>query len=238
MKILSIDTSCKKSSMAVFDNGKQLVSLQHNSQRLHTGFFTLIENTLKDYKLEISAFNKIIVGIGPGSFTGVRIGVSFAKTLCQLTGAELVALESYMLGIDEFKVDSYYLCVTPSTRSECYSVLYSVTENFILNTIHEVDDGSPSRVIDWLNDIPDNSKLVVYGEGIDMLKDLRLPGHLQTEFLHVQDSLSEARRAVYVLETFPDLNIKSDPILLKPLYVRPSPAEMKDLLESKKRIER
>lgn len=225
MKTLAIDTSCENSTLALFNEGKLIVSRDHHSQKLQTGFFQLIENTLDENDIQPAQIEKVIVGIGPGSFTGVRIGVSFAKTFCQLTKAELIPVGSYYLGIDDFQTDTYYLAMTPSTKSECYAVLYRINKDRKIEIIHKISDGKPDRISDWMNDIPDNSSLVLYGEGIEMINDLSLPDKIHISKLDINDSTPNAERALSLTNDFPDTCKGSDPLVLKPLYVRPSPAE-------------
>ena len=226
MITLAIDTSSENSSLALFSDGDLIVSSTHYSQKLQTGFFELIQKTLLKQKIEPTQIRKMIVGIGPGSFTGVRIGVSFAKTLCQLTDAELIPIESYYLGIDEYKPDTYYLAITPSTKNECYAVLYLLNREKKIETIQKISDGKPDRIPDWMNDIHDNSHLVIYGEGIEMLSDLKLSDTIQISKLDIETSLPNAARAMRLINDFPDTFEVTDPLVLKPLYVRPSPAEM------------
>jgi tRNA threonylcarbamoyladenosine biosynthesis protein TsaB len=227
MTTLAIDTSCEKSTLAVFNEGKIVVSCEHHSQKLQTGFFQLIEKTLDENNIQPEQVEKVVIGIGPGSFTGVRIGVSFAKTFCQLTGAKLIPVRSYYLGIDDFQPDTYYLALTPSTRFECYAALYYLDSNRTFENIHDISDGKPDRICGWLNDIPDGENLAIYGEGVGVLDGLALRDGIEISILEKNNSLPRAERALRFLGEFPDMCEVADPLALKPLYVRPSPAEQK-----------
>lgn len=233
MTTLAVDTSCEKSTLAIFSEGKIVVSCEHHSQKLQTGFFQLIEKTLDEKKIQPEQVEKVIIGIGPGSFTGVRIGVSFAKTFCQLTGAKLIPVRSYYLGIDDFQPDTYYLALTPSTRFECYAALFRLDGNRTFENIHDISDGKPDRICGWMKDIPDGAKLVIYGEGVESLKDLTLPDGIEISILEKDDSLPRAERALRFLDEFPDMCEAADPLALKPLYVRPSPAETQRINKEK-----
>ncbi len=233
MTTIAIDTSCEKSTLAVFSDGELIVSCEHHSHKLQTGFFQLIEKTLDENNIQPEQVEKVIIGIGPGSFTGVRIGVSFAKTFCQLTGANLIPLRSYYLGISEFQPDTYYLALTPSTRFECYAVLYLLNNDRKFEIIHEISDGKPDRICSWMNDISDGSKLVVYGEGVDVPNDLTLRDGIEISILEKNNSMPNADRALRFISDFPDTFEVADPLALKPLYVRPSPAEMQRINKEK-----
>jgi tRNA threonylcarbamoyladenosine biosynthesis protein TsaB len=104
---LAIDTSCEKSSLAIEKDGVLIVSLEHQSQKLQTGFFSLIDRVFNENEINPFDVDQVITGIGPGSFTGVRIGVSFAKTYCQLTGAKLTGVPSFFLSLAEYIPNRY-----------------------------------------------------------------------------------------------------------------------------------
>ncbi|MFH1516032.1 MAG: tRNA (adenosine(37)-N6)-threonylcarbamoyltransferase complex dimerization subunit type 1 TsaB [bacterium] len=225
MYSIAIDTSCHKSTLAVLSENNLLISVEHNSQKLQTGFFSLIENTFRVNNIQPNEIERVLVGIGPGSFTGVRIGVSFAKTFCQLTNAELIPIRSYYLGVQKFQTGMSYLAVMPSTQSECYAVLYTVEKDNRIVVINDVNDGIPERIIDWLGANSNVNRVSIYGEGIGMLDGLKVPANLDITLSEKDESLPKAERAFKFLEEFPEVCRSENPLALKPLYVRPSPAE-------------
>ena len=80
MKILSIDTSSKICSVAVLDNKNVLKEENLNNGLTHSeSLMPLIEQILIDTNLALKDINLIVCDLGPGSFTGIRIGVATAK---------------------------------------------------------------------------------------------------------------------------------------------------------------
>ena len=231
MYTLALDTSSVNSSLAIFESGSLVTSVDHHSHKLQTGFFKLIEETLETYKINAAEITRVITGIGPGSFTGVRIGVSFAKTFCQVTGAELIPVESYYLTILEFKPGTLYIPIIPSTRAECYSTVFSVSEDGRIDFHHPVCDGKPSRIHNWIRDLDSGSSTVIYGEGVVMLDKEDTFEHPKLEIIDPEDSMPKAEYALRLLENYGKNFKHVDPLALKPLYVRPSPAEMKERSE-------
>jgi tRNA threonylcarbamoyladenosine biosynthesis protein TsaB len=223
---LAIDTSCEKSSLAIEKDGVLIVSLEHQSQKLQTGFFSLIDRVFEENEINPFDVDHVITGIGPGSFTGVRIGVSFAKTYCQLTGAKLTGVPSFFLSLAEYIPNRYYISVIPSTRTECYAVLFHTLKNNRIEMIHSIDDGKPDRIIDLAGNLPDDSELVIYGEGVGMVRDLVFSKKLKVRFLASDDTLPKAERAFGFVSGHEESCISGDPMILVPFYVRPSPAEL------------
>ncbi|MCX4366083.1 MAG: tRNA (adenosine(37)-N6)-threonylcarbamoyltransferase complex dimerization subunit type 1 TsaB [Bacilli bacterium] len=82
MYSLFIDTHDKDINITLFQAGKVLESSIRTSERHHSDFtMPMIDNIIKNNNLTVHDLNEILVVNGPGSFTGVRLGVTIAKTL-------------------------------------------------------------------------------------------------------------------------------------------------------------
>ena len=82
MKILALETSAKAVSAAVVENGKVLCSGYQDTGLTHSRtLMPIVEHILKNADLTMADMDAIAVAAGPGSFTGIRIGVSAAKGL-------------------------------------------------------------------------------------------------------------------------------------------------------------
>jgi len=95
MKILGIDTSCDFCSLGVIEEGNILGEWTFKSKmsqltRIVPGIKMLLENI----DLKLKDLGGIAVTTGPGSFTGVRLGLVTAKTLSQATGKKLAGVNS------------------------------------------------------------------------------------------------------------------------------------------------
>ncbi|HEX2900517.1 MAG TPA: tRNA (adenosine(37)-N6)-threonylcarbamoyltransferase complex dimerization subunit type 1 TsaB, partial [Bacteroidia bacterium] len=95
VRILAIETATDVSSVALFEDGN-LVSLQENhSNRTHARLVTvMIERLLQDMELKASDLDAVCVARGPGSYTGLRVGVSVAKGLCMALDIPLLSVGS------------------------------------------------------------------------------------------------------------------------------------------------
>lgn len=95
MKILAIDTSNKPLSVAVLEDDQLLVTKTTNISRNHsTTLMPIVAELLEDCHLAPEEIDRFVVAEGPGSYTGLRIGVTAAKTLASTLNKELVGVSS------------------------------------------------------------------------------------------------------------------------------------------------
>lgn len=94
MRILAIDAALGGFSAALDDDGRISAIAGGSHDALERGIGA-IETLLTDSGVALRALDRIAVGVGPGSFTGVRIAVSYAKALAYGSGVPLVGVSSY-----------------------------------------------------------------------------------------------------------------------------------------------
>ena len=103
--ILSIETSTKACSAAIHQDGKLLSLSELNNEKSSSGMLTtLIEHVVKTAGLTLQYIDAIAVAKGPGSYTGLRIGVSTAKGLC-------FTLEKPLIAINTLEAMAYQLSI-------------------------------------------------------------------------------------------------------------------------------
>lgn len=130
---LFIDTSLEDVSIALVKDDKKLSLIHENIPGKHSIYVTkYIDDILKENNLSPESVDEIIVVNGPGSFTGIRIGVTIAKMFAYLENIRIVTITSLKARVIGEK--SNYLLTTIDAKHENYYVgLYD--ENY--NTIEE-----------------------------------------------------------------------------------------------------
>ena len=82
MKSLLMDTSNRYLVIAAYEDGKLLTGIQEEGSKKQSEYaIPYIEKILNEHQLELFDFDEIIVTRGPGSYTGVRVGMTIAKTI-------------------------------------------------------------------------------------------------------------------------------------------------------------
>lgn len=174
--ILSIETSTKACSAAIHDDGKLLSVSELYHEKSSSGMLTtLIEHVVKTASLTLQDLDAIAVAKGPGSYTGLRIGVSTAKGLCFTLEKPLIAINTleamaYQLSIGQVSAVNHplsiYLCpMLDARRMEVYCAVYQTDTMECL-------EPTQAKIIDETSftDLLQNHKIIFFGDGAEKCK--------------------------------------------------------------------
>ena len=164
--LLCIETSGKNCPVALFE-GLQLVSIRevHTEQFSHSeNLHVFIEQVLKESNLQPKAIKAIAISAGPGSYTGLRIGVATAKGLCYGWDIPLIALPTLRILAKqvtyEFTDIEYIIPMIDARRMEVFTTVYSHDFSPILGERAEIL--TESTFDTYLN----KGKTIFLGDGI------------------------------------------------------------------------
>lgn len=143
--ILNIDTSTSVCSVALSRDG-QLLALKENNEGLNHSLLlgTYIDDILKENHLTVGTLDAVSVSMGPGSYTGLRIGVSMAKGLCYGASRPLIAvntLQALAESVSErIGEDALYCPMLDARRMEVYTALFDKENRTVMDTKAEIID--------------------------------------------------------------------------------------------------
>ncbi|MFM2212753.1 MAG: tRNA threonylcarbamoyladenosine biosynthesis protein TsaB [Bacteroidota bacterium] len=130
--ILNIETATKNCSVSLAKNGitilcKELAEQGYShAEKLHV----FIEEILKEAGISVQQLNAVAVSKGPGSYTGLRIGVSTAKGLCYALGIPLISIDTLLILAKQVVVDSGFIIpMIDARRMEVYSAIYTANHS-------------------------------------------------------------------------------------------------------------
>ena len=129
MKILSFETSAKAASVALMEDGKLLAESYQNTGMTHSQtLMVMAQDLLKQCGLGPAAVDAVAVANGPGSFTGVRIGVAAAKGFAWGGEKPLVGVSTLEAMALQLGAWQGYVCpVMDARRSQVYNALFHVS---------------------------------------------------------------------------------------------------------------
>lgn len=167
--ILNIETATTVCSVALAKDGQLISHKEINEGYTHSENLTVfIEEVLKEAEIKISELDAVAVSKGPGSYTGLRIGVSTAKGLCFALEKPLIAIPTLLVMTERAKSCisplsspiSYLFCpMIDARRMEVYCALYDENLNAVKNISAEIiDENSFSEFLS-------KSKICFFGDG-------------------------------------------------------------------------
>ena len=130
MKILALETSAKAVSAAVTENGKVLCSGYQDTGLTHSRtLLPMAEDMLKNAELKLADVDLIAVAHGPGSFTGIRIGVSAAKGLAFAVDKPAIGVSTLAaMARNVAFADGLVICAMDARRSQVYNALFEAKD--------------------------------------------------------------------------------------------------------------
>ena len=225
MRVLALETSAKACSAAVTEDGRVLASAFQCTGLTHSRtLMPMVEDMLRNADLSLDACDVIAVAHGPGSFTGIRIGISAAKGLA-------FAAEKPMAGISTLEAmamncigtNGLIVCAMDARRQQVYNALFRA-RNGVLTRL------SPDRPIaleELAGEVRQYSEeyITIVGDGAVLCRDffgkLGIPCSLAPALLLHQNAVSVALAAEKAAEN----GTLCSPQELEPVYLRPAQAD-------------
>ena len=219
--ILCIETATNVCSVALIDRDGVIGIKESSIDKSHASLLSVfIEELLSEQKIKAQSLDAVAVSMGPGSYTGLRIGVSTAKGICFGAGLPLIAINTlksmYYGAVELYSSDpeinpkTLYCPMIDARRMEVYSSLYDLRGNEIREIKAEIitEDSYMSFL--------EKSPILFFGNGSD--KCLELINHTNTVFRR-DYQLSASSLAIPALYAF-DKKDFADIAYFEPYYLK------------------
>lgn len=130
MKLLVIDTSTNSCSVALTENGRLSAEWLVNPESTHsTALIRSLDLVLESAGVDLAAIDAFGVTLGPGSFTGLRVGIATVKGLSLATGAPVVGFSSLAMLAMNLPFAAFPVCpMLDARKNEVYAALYRCGE--------------------------------------------------------------------------------------------------------------
>lgn len=162
--ILCIETATQVCSVALSDGDRMIAIRETTEKNAHSRLLTVfIEEIVAEAGISLKDLDAIAVSEGPGSYTGLRIGVSAAKGLCYATSIPLIAigtLQALAAGMQTVAKPGDILIPTiDARRMEIYTAVYDTQLNPLINVAPVIVDRQ------FFTSLPPHSRVILAGDG-------------------------------------------------------------------------
>lgn len=219
MKILAFDTATMETTCAVVEDKKVLAASSINSRLSHSEtLVSMIEEMLSALDLEMKDMDMIAVGVGPGSFTGLRISVVLAKIFAKTLDIPVVGVSTLAALARQVAESGIVVPVFDARRRRVYTAQFK-KEGGVLTRLTKDD---AVAVDDLIDSLPEGATII--GEGLSSYGESFSAS--EKGFFCYPQSLSQVRAAFIAEEALVqyERDGASNPYELEPNYLRPSQA--------------
>ena len=224
MRVLALETSAKACSAAVTEDGRVLASAFQCTGLTHSRtLMPIVEHILKNADLTVHDMDVIAAAVGPGSFTGIRIGVAAAKGLACAAQKPVVGVSTLAaMARNVAFMDGLVVCAMDARRQQVYNALFEAKDGQLTRL-------TPDRAI-ALEDLAEELRSdprpkTVVGDGARLcfahLTEAGISCRLAPAHLVMQNAMSVALEAEAMAA---EGNLVSAQAL-EPVYLRPAQAD-------------
>ncbi len=231
MKILAIDTTSNSASVVICDDATVLGSYSITTAKKHSEtLLPMIEHLCQTTSVSLDQIDAFAVTTGPGSFTGVRIGVSTVKGLAFASNRPCVAVSTLeSLAWNLRGTHGIIVCVMDARRNQFYNAIFRQTKDGLhrLTPDRMISAAELTQKLQFYHDEP----IYFVGDGYDLArKTVAVPAYDTPPILRMQNAQSVAQLAL--LQIKEQRGIYNDRTLF-PDYLRPSQAERERIEKQK-----
>ncbi|MBQ4119963.1 MAG: tRNA (adenosine(37)-N6)-threonylcarbamoyltransferase complex dimerization subunit type 1 TsaB [Clostridia bacterium] len=171
MKILSMECSATPASVAVIEDGKVLASSFVNVKLTHSQtLMPMVENILNSAKLNISDIDGLAISNGPGSFTGVRIGISALKGIAAPKNLPCAAVSTLRAMAENYRGTDCYICAVMDARcDQVYNAIFEIKNTEVIRICEDRALMCNELAEEIINNYGNTDKcVIIVGDGTDI----------------------------------------------------------------------
>lgn len=229
MNILGFDTVSSSFSVALKSENSIIEINKENIKNHNSELLPILDNFLKENKLTLENIDCIVLGIGPGSFTSIRIAFATIKSICYAKDIKIIgvsSLDSLYQNIKQF--NGVKLALIEARRGSVYANIYKEDTK-----IKENLDLTYNETIDIINSISNKEDIITLcGDGFSKNKDFFTYNLKNYKINNLDNSFNiiKASNSIMLSEVRYKAQDFDDIFSLAPLYLRNSEAENKKLI--------
>ena len=217
MRILAIDTSSEVCSVALLENDKEIDENRLENGKTHSeNLMCLLDELLKRNDMDLKDVDLLACSVGPGSFTGIRIGISTIKPIAEILGkpvASVTSLETLSKNVEDANV---IVSLIDARNNQVYAGIFD-------NNYNKIEEYIADDINVIIDKISKHSNITFVGNGAILHKEL-----LQSRMINALFIVNNKQSAVNVgkmaYKKYLENDLCSADTIL-PIYLRKSQAE-------------
>jgi len=207
--ILNIETASKNCSVSLAKEGKTILCKEmseegySHAEKLHV----FIEEILKETNTNFQELKAVAISKGPGSYTGLRIGVSAAKGICYALNIPLISVDTLQVLAKQAKIDEGIIIpMLDARRMEVYSAVFDKNYNKIMDVQAEVVTAESYMEIEedayFVGDCQEKCKTVLTKPNFHFVSNIIFPSANEMSALSHQKFVNQEWEDVAYFEPF------------------------------------
>ncbi|WP_297816494.1 tRNA (adenosine(37)-N6)-threonylcarbamoyltransferase complex dimerization subunit type 1 TsaB [uncultured Lactobacillus sp.] len=223
MKILSMTTATNHLSVAISDDTKLIAEKNEEDQRNHSEHLDpMISQILKENNLTLKDIDRFAVAQGPGSYTGLRIGITTAKMFSSILNKELVGVSTLAALAEGVQEDGVIVAELDARNKNFFAGVY-IKENGQVKNLVEDGHYHIDELMKQTKSVANNQKIIFVGSAIDKYTD-------EIHELLASDNFAQSKQANQV--SAKNIGLLAlhekpvDPDKMIPKYLRRTQAEL------------
>ena len=226
MNILAFDTVSSSFSIALKSDNSIIEINKENIKNHNSELIPILNDFLEENKLSLDNIDCIVLGIGPGSFTSIRIAFATIKSICYAKNIKIIgvsSLESLYQNIKSF--DGLKLALIEARKGSVYANIYRDNKK-----IKENLDLTYNELIDLIDSISNENEIITLcGDGFSKNKEIFLESLKNYKINDLDNSFNiiKASNSIILSESRFKAGDFDNIFSLSPLYLRKSEAENK-----------
>lgn len=207
--ILNIETATKNCSVALAQNGETILCKEmaeqgfSHAEKLHL----FIEEIIKEAGITFSDLSAVAVSQGPGSYTGLRIGVSAAKGLCYALEIPLISVDTLTVLANQLQIEKGIIIpMIDARRMEVYSAIFNSKKEMIREVQAEIlTDSSFSDIDDtvyFVGDSNEKAKTIVSKSNFNFVDTIFYPSAKEMSAISYKKFLNNSFEDVAYFEPY------------------------------------
>ena len=171
MKILAVECSATPASVAILEDDKLIASAYTNVKLTHSQtLMPMIQGALSSSKTNINEVDGFAISSGPGSFTGIRIGISAVKGLAAVKKTPCVAVSTLFAMAQNYSDTDCIICAVMDARcNQLYNAIFDI-KNGVITRLCEDRALMCDELIEEIKNISQSSDkcVIIVGDGADI----------------------------------------------------------------------